>query len=425
MLQPSFLKYKQLFELNDLSFQTKYDIINSNYVQTILPPYPSFLDKRNIKGADSYNRYCKQANYVSFPNLCLKEVIGLTNRKEPKLNVPDNMSKLFDYATSQGTSILNIQNKVLESIFKFGLAGIHVHIPENVSIANALPKLSVYAGNKIIDYEQTTDEEGNKKFSYVTLDISRYLKTKENNYQFFKLYKVLSITNEDRYCESIVTAESYNGFDPSSPESKKNGVLSITYPSWASELNFIPFVPVSKDSTTIKYGPSFIQDLIDISLQNFRLEANLCWLESNAAASHLVIKGKNLDNVSNFPVGAGAVHLLNDDTAQEYYVTPSTAGMSEIKEHIKENTALAQDMMYSLINASANSSGESLKVRISTKTQDLIGLVKNIGNGITLALEMIDNIINNGVNKDKIEYIPYTEFSNIEEYIGTNKEETV
>ena len=99
--------------------------------------------------------------------------------------------------------------------------------------------------------------------------------------------------------------------------------------------------------------------------------------------------------------------------------------MSEIKEHIKENTALAQEMMYSLINASANSSGESLKVRISTKTQDLIGLVKNIGNGITLALEMIDNIINSGVNKDKIEYIPYINFSNIEEYIGTNKEETV
>lgn len=257
MLRPNFLKYKQLFELNELAFKTKYDIINSKHVQTILPPYPSFLDRRNTKGADSYNRYCQQANYVSFPNLCLKEVLGLTNRKEPIVNIPDNMSKLFDYATTSGTSILNVQNKILESIFKFGLAGIHIEIPENVSIANALPKFKVYSGNKIIDYEQITDEEGIKKFKYVTLDISNYVKTKDNNYQFVKFYKVLGLTDDNRYYEAIVTAESYNGFKTHQPETNKNGLLSINYPTWSTELDFIPFIPISKETTTIKYRTFF------------------------------------------------------------------------------------------------------------------------------------------------------------------------
>lgn len=76
----------------------------------------------------------------------------------------------------------------------------------------------------------------------------------------------------------------------------------------------------------------------------------------------------------------GAVHILNDDTAQEYYVTPSTAGMTEIKQHIIENKNLANEMMYNLTNVAANSSGEALKVRINSKMQDLIGLVKNISN---------------------------------------------
>lgn len=69
------MKYKSLFELNELAFKTKYDIINSPVVQKILPPYPSFLDRRNPKGPDNYNRYCNQANFISYPNLCLDAVI--------------------------------------------------------------------------------------------------------------------------------------------------------------------------------------------------------------------------------------------------------------------------------------------------------------------------------------------------------------
>ena len=197
-----------------------------------------------------------------------------------------------------------------------------------------------------------------------------------------------------------------------------NGVLSLSFPSWISELEFIPFVPISRFDTTINCLPSFIQDLIDISLQNFRLECSLCWLETNAASSHLVIKGQNLDNVSEYPVGAGAVHVLNDANANEFYVTPSIQGIAEIKSHIAENTALAQDLMYNLTNVAANSSGESLKIRISSKMQDLIGLLKNIGYGLTLALENIDKIMNNGINRNSIEYLPYLGFAKISSYIG-------
>ena len=99
------------------------------------------------------------------------------------------------------------------------------------------------------------------------------------------------LTNEKRYCIVEVLANNYQNLNIENP-SLTEGVLSLTYPSWTEELDFIPFVPISRFSTSIEFGPSIIQDLIDISLQNFRLEANLCWLEANAAASHLVIKRK-------------------------------------------------------------------------------------------------------------------------------------
>lgn len=68
------------------------------------------------------------------------------------------MKDIIDYATSDGVNILQIQNKLVESIFKFGLGGILVEIPEAVNIATSIPKLHVYSGDKIIDYQYILDD---------------------------------------------------------------------------------------------------------------------------------------------------------------------------------------------------------------------------------------------------------------------------
>lgn len=426
MLRPEYLKYKSLFQLNQLAFQTKYDIINSQNIQKILPPFPSFLDKRNSKGGQNYLRYCLQSNYISFPNICLDAVLGLTGTGQPEVILPNNLEDIVYYATIQGTPITVIQNRLIKSIFKYGLGGILVTIPEGTSIATTLPKLEVIQGNKILDYQYYTDQFGIKKLSYITVDASRYLYNQLNkNYSYTKIYKVHGLDFEGKYYIAEVLAQSYQTFPIGRPQ-LNDGVISIIYPSWSSELDFIPFTAVSKFDTQITFGPSIIQDLIDISLQNFRLQANLCWLEANAAASHLVVTGDNLDDCSQYPVGAGAVHILNDSTAKEYYVTPSVAGMSEIREHIQQNNQLANQLMYSLTNVAANSSGEALKIRLSSKFTDLVALVKNIGVGITLALEQVDKIVNNGVNKDIVQYVPYIDFANIKTYLeGQNTSTTI
>jgi hypothetical protein len=118
--------------------------------------------------------------------------------------------------------------------------------------------------------------------------------------------------------------------------------------------------------------------LINLSLQNYRLSCNLGWLEQASAASHLVIKGKNLGEIEEYPIGAGAIHVLNDETADEYYVTPSTTGISEIKEHLNQNNELINEFQFSLLNSSANSSGEALQFRIAVKCSDLVNLLKSV-----------------------------------------------
>lgn len=207
------------------------------------------------------------------------------------------------------------------------------------------------------------------------------------------MYTIYGIDSDGYYYEATIPQNCYTNFDFEHP-TNNNFVLKFYQPSWSNIIDFIPIVAVNKLDCELIYNEAFIQDLINTSLHNYRLSCNLGWLEQNSAASHLVIKGENLDNVESYPTGAGAVHVLNDASANEFYVTPSTAGISEIKEHINQNNQLLDAMQYSLLNTSANSSGEALEFRISVKCSDLINLIKTVGKCITLGLEFIDVIVN-------------------------------
>lgn len=426
MANPFYNNYKEMYAINDLAFKTKTDLINSQYIQTIVPPFPSFLDRRNKNGAANYQRYLNCGSFISNAQICLDSALGLVNKGEDEINLPTNLEDLIYYATIQNTSILSIKNQLISSIFKFGSALLKIIIPENVSIADSLPKFEVITGNKIVDYAVTLDENGNEKFDFITIDTSRYILNKVTKYySYTKIFKILSLNSDGNYYECEIPQNIYGQFIFENPLLVKEKFISYLEPQWTNPINFIPVVGINKLDCTFKYTQAFIQDLIEVSLANFRLSCNLGWLENNCAASHLVIKGKNLDDISNYPVGAGAIHVLNDETANEEYVTPSTSGMDEVKKHIAENNTLIDGMNYSLLNAAANSSGDALAFRVSVKCADLISLIKNIGACITRGLEMMDQIVNNGINKDTIEFNPYLDFDKSENYMKiTEKEKT-
>lgn len=294
-MHPKYVVYKEQYCINELAFKTQNELINSQYIQKINPPYASFTDKKNKRGAEQYKRYCLLGNYISSPKICLDAALGIINKKEPEVLLPKNLQSIIDYATVEGTSLYVIQNQLIEAIFKYGMGLIKVEIPEGVSIVNTTPKLSVIPGKDIIDYGTYTDEEGNIKFKFLVIDTTKDIfNEKTKYYQKTKLYKILGINNEGIYYEAEIPQQFYTTFDLGNPERTRKQAFYLYYPSWTSELNFIPIVAVNALDNTLKYRPSFIQDLINLSLQNYRLTCNLGWLEQASAASHLVIKGQNL-----------------------------------------------------------------------------------------------------------------------------------
>lgn len=118
-MHPNYKKYMNLYNINELAFMTQTDLINSNHIQTICPPFQSFTDKKNKRGGENYKRYLLLGNYISNPKICLDSALGIINKGVPEVNLPDNLSKIVDYATIDGTDLTTVQNQIIASIFKY------------------------------------------------------------------------------------------------------------------------------------------------------------------------------------------------------------------------------------------------------------------------------------------------------------------
>ena len=73
----------------------------------------------------------------------------------------------------------------------------------------------------------------------------------------------------------------------------------------------------------------------------------------------------------------------------------------------------AMTYIYSIVNAGENASGESIKLRLQFTTTSLVGLVKNVGNSITRALEYIATIMDENI--DNVDYKPFIDFTVLNE----------
>ena len=98
-----------------------------------------------------------------------------------------------------------------------------------------------------------------KKIKFITFDESRYVYSeKSKSYSFTKIYKVHSLTADERYCITEMLASNYSTFDPLNP-SIEDGILSITYPSLETNRisSYIKSIIESPTFFIKPYFPSF------------------------------------------------------------------------------------------------------------------------------------------------------------------------
>ena len=410
---PKWSKYSKLYKINDLAFQGEYALKNSDLIKQFIMPTDSMQQPKNPKKDYLWARYKQSALYTNYPAKYLKEALGLATKQQYKLQLPNSMKKLQDYATIQNCSLQSVQNQLIENVVKYGSALIITKIPDEIEIAQDTPKIEVIPGCDVLDGQSFYDKvNGLDKFKRLVYYKQEYSFDKgSNSYTNPEIYIYIKGLNSDGiYYEAKMKEQFYSKFDFDNPQLSKDQLVSLSYPKWLTELNFIPAVFVNKDNLKLEWKVSPIQNLIETSLAIFQMTADMRFLLHQQSSSTLVISGTDMEGKS-IRTGVGNVLNLTDSGSKGEYIAPSVAGLQTMQAALANAHELAQNDLLNLIDVGKQASGEALSLRISDKTSELVGIVNSIGKAIQRELELIAIVMNENI--DNIVFIPYTDFGKL------------
>ncbi len=410
---PKWSKLSKLWKINDLAFQGEYSLKNSDVIKELIMPTDTMDDPKNPKRDYLWERYKQSALYTNYPQKYLKQAIGLATKEKYVLELPPSMAKLEDYATLENLSLQAVENELIEYVIKFGSALMVTKIPDEVAIAKDTPKIEVIPGCDVLDGETFYDKEkGLDKFKRLVYYKQEYEFDKQSNsYKKPEIYVYVKALNADGvYYEAKMLEQFYSKLNLDYPEESKDSLISLSYPKWFKQVDFVPAVYVNKDTLKLEWKESPVQNLIDTSLSIFQMTADMRFLMHQQSSSTLVISGTDMEGKS-VRTGIGNVLNLVDSGSSGQYIAPSVAGLQAMQSCLSEQHELARNDLLNLTDVGKQASGEALSLRISDKTSELIGIVSVIGKGIQRELELIGMLMNENI--DSIVFSPYIDFGKV------------
>jgi len=407
---PHWAALSKLYKINDLAFQGEWALKHSDVIKELIMPTDTMDDPKNPKREYLWERYKQSALYTNYPAKYIKQALGLATKEKYVLELPQSMLKIEDYATLENLSLQAVENELIESVIKFGSALLVTRIPDEVEIAKDTPRIEVIPGCDVLDAESFYDKENGldrfKRLVYYKQEFE--FNSQSNDYKMPEIYLYIKGLNSDGvYYEAKMKEQDYSKFNFNDPESSKDSCISLSFPKWFNELNFIPAVYVNKDSLKLEWKESPIQNLIDTSLSIFQMTADMRFLMHQQSSSTLVITGTDMEGKS-VRTGVGNVLNLTDPGATGQYIAPSVAGLQAMQACLTEQHKLAQADLLTLTDAGSDSSGTALTLRINDKTSELVGIVSIVGKALQRELEIIGQIMNENI--DDIVFTPYVGF---------------
>lgn len=392
------LKYEERkgqYELNTLAFCTEAQIKGSKKIFNILPPTESMLADDNPNAQYLWNTYLGSALWAAYPKQYLEKVLGLTMKGKPEVQgfAEGQMQKFFEYGY-QGSNLLTLQAAVEEAVVKYGSCLLKICFPDDEEAFSAIPHIEVIPAKDVLD--------ANENF-YVYKEERMMFNEEKKSYTNKLFLHVLSLDVNGMYYEATLTEAQYQDFNFKNPS--VDDVVSLVYPKWYTELNFIPVVGLSYSECRFSWVDAYSQPIQELAWHIFRSEADNRYALHQQSTSHLMISGA--DPKTTYRVGLGAVHVFSNENAKESYVTPAADGIRLQFDKLKWLHDQADGMLLNLVSAS-NASGEALKLQIGDKTNALVQMVQIVGTAIQRIAEKVALIV--GADPDEVEYLPYLSF---------------
>lgn len=385
----------------------------------------------NAKGEKDYQAYKQRAVFPDYVREAVEHYIGMLHQKPAQIELPKAMEPLRLRATNSGEGLQLLLRRINVEQLTTGRLGMLLDMPSNPDPAAPMPYVALYAGETIINWDDSSDNQGVNSLELVVLNETGPVRRSDMTWVDVERYRVLkllpktpSAEGADPTLDSVVTVKT-NGriykqglFEMKGGEASDDNIMAP--PVYRGKaLEQIPFVFVnSKDIVTTPDLPPLL-GLARLCMTIYRSEADYRHTLYMQGQDTLVTIGGILDSETgtNEPgmtsdgvrVGAGARIDLNVG-GDAKYIGVGSEGLAEQRQALENDRKSAEGKAGQMIapGAGKQESGDALSTRLSAQTASLVQMAKAGAAALENLLKMAAEWM--GANPDEVKITPNTEF---------------
>lgn len=360
----------------------------------------------NAVAIASYEAYKARAVYPDFFELGVRTLIGILNAKPPKISLPAEMEFIRRKATRKYDTLDGVLRKIHFEQLTVGRAGVIADMPTTVEVGQDDHYLEVYPGERVINWDDGSFNDGFGKLNMVALDETGYERTSDYSWREVKKFRVLSL-GELSENEPLGSYRSGVGLD--------QGDIPFVTPMFRGQtLDELPFVFVNTTDIAPEPETPPLLGLANLCLVIYRAEAdyrNTLFLQGQDT---LVIIGGVRQQAPNeaLRVGAGA-RIDLDIGGDAKYVGIGANGLPEQRLALESDRSLAAVRTGQLLAPGKMSmeSGEALKTRVAAQTATLTSVAISSAAALEEILRKVAKW--RGLDPNQVSVSPNLDFTNI------------
>jgi hypothetical protein len=363
-------------------------------------------------GWKDYESYLTRAYFHDHFRDAVKAMVGMLHMKPAVITLPQRLQAMMTQATIQGEGLQMLLRRINEAQLVYGRCGLLVDAPTGADPNTALPYISFYNPQRIINWDAGREDEGRNQLELVVIDESGF---QREGFTWVSERKHRILTRG--IPESLESGWTRPTSDDNYSLCVKVNDMSMPIPSdfitpsiAGRTLQQIPFVFIGCNDIVPEPDVPPLLGLSNLVLTIYRGEADYRQTLFMQGQNTLVVIGPAGDQDTALRVGAkGLIWLRQGSDAK--YIGVSAAGLGEMRQSLKTDSDQADAMGVTFMDVgnARGESGEALRIRVAARTTTISSIAQSAGAGLEAALKLCATWV--GEDPEEVTVVPQTDFA--------------
>ena len=348
-----------------------------------------YLPKLTDQTDSDYQAYKTRAQFFNATWRTISALSGMIFRRPPVIDVAPSVEPYLDDVTMSGISFHILAQRATLEVLTTGRLGVLVDYPqqsvEGMTLADAQklnlrPSMNTYPAESIINWK-TTWSRNRTVLSMVVLTESAALEPdNEFEHKTETRYRVLDLFN-NQYRVRVFRIN-----DKKEDEQVGKDLFPLMN---GKPLDFIPFYFIGVDDTTPEIDDPPLNDLVDLNLDHYRLDADYKHGLHFTGLPTPVVAGYTRENENEkLYVGSSSAWVFPNENAKATYLEYTGQGLSAIqaaKASDEQNMAILGARLLSS-EKKAVETAQTAQIHRAGESSILSAISSTISIGLTMAL---------------------------------------